>query len=90
MVFMPPSDSRLGPVHVLGLRWHDGIHLRLVPKVVPFVFPRSGEDVVLLDDSREVVIALVRLLGSRLVLVVLLTSSQLRLWSARELLSALL
>jgi hypothetical protein len=49
----------------MGLRWHDGIHwhddvhLRLVPKVVPFVFPRSGEDMVLLDDRREVIVALV-------------------------------
>jgi hypothetical protein len=46
--------------------------------------------VVLLDDSREVVIALVWLLGSWLVLLVLLTSRRLRLRSARELLSALL
>jgi hypothetical protein len=46
--------------------------------------------VVLLDDSREVVVALVWLLSSRLVLVVLLTSSQLRLRGSRELLSALL
>jgi hypothetical protein len=45
---------------------------------------------VLLDDSREVVVALVRLLGSRLVLMVLLTSRRLRLRGARELLSALL
>jgi hypothetical protein len=46
--------------------------------------------VVLLDDSREVVVALVWLLGSRRVLVVLLTSSRLRLRGSRELLSALL
>jgi hypothetical protein len=58
-------------VHVLGLRWHDGVHLCLIPKVIPFVFPRSGEDVVLLNDSREVVVALARLLGSRLELMVL-------------------
>jgi hypothetical protein len=45
---------------------------------------------VLLNIRREVVIALVRLLGSRLVLVVLLTSSWLRLRGSRELLSALL
>jgi hypothetical protein len=45
--------------------------------------------VVLLDDSREVVVALVRLLGNRLTLVVLLTPSRLGLRSARELLSAL-
>jgi hypothetical protein len=79
MVFAPPSNSRLGPVHELGLRWHDGIHFRLVPKVVPFVFPRGGEDMVLLDDSWEVIIALIRLLGGRLALMVLLTSSQLHL-----------
>jgi hypothetical protein len=53
-------------VHVLRLRWHAGVHLRLVPKVIPFVL---CEDVVLLDDGWEVV-ALVRLLGSRLTLVV--------------------
>jgi hypothetical protein len=90
MVLAPPSDSRLGPVHVLGLRWHDGVHLCLVSKVIPFVFPRSGEDVVLLDDSREVIVALVWLLGSRLVLMVLLTSRRPRLQGAREFLSALL
>jgi hypothetical protein len=45
---------------------------------------------VLLDVRREVILALVRLLGSRLVLVVLLTSSRLRLRGSRELLSALL
>jgi hypothetical protein len=59
MVFTPPSDSRLGPVHVLGLRWHDGVHLRFIPKVAPFALPQSGEDVVLLDDSREVIVTLV-------------------------------
>jgi hypothetical protein len=90
MVLVPPSDSRLGPVHVLGLCWHDGVHLRLIPKVVPFVFLQSDEDVVLLNDCREVVVALVRLLSGRLALVILLISSRLRLWSARELLSALL
>jgi hypothetical protein len=45
---------------------------------------------VLLDVLREVVITLVWLLGSRLMLMVLLTSSRLRLWGSRELLSALL
>jgi hypothetical protein len=45
---------------------------------------------VLLDVRREVVVALVWLLGSRLVPVVLLTSSRLRLRGSRELLSALL
>jgi hypothetical protein len=90
MIFMPPGDGRLTPVHELGLSRHDGIHLRLVPKVIPFVFPRGGKHMVLLDIRREVVVTLVRLLGSRLVLLVLLTSSWLRLRSSRELLSALL
>jgi hypothetical protein len=45
---------------------------------------------VLLDDSREVVVALVRLLGSQLTLVVLLTLNRLRLRCSRDLLSALL
>jgi hypothetical protein len=63
---------------------------RLVPKVIPFVFPRSGEDMALLDVRREVVVTLVWLLGSRLMLMVLLTSSRLRLRGSRELLSALL
>jgi hypothetical protein len=90
MVLAPPSDSRLGPAHVLGLHWHDGVHLRLILKVVPFVFPQSGEDMVLLDDSWEVVIAWIWLLGGRLMLVVLLTSSRLRLRDSRELMSALL
>jgi hypothetical protein len=45
---------------------------------------------VLLNICRKVVFVLVRLLSSRLVLMVLLTSSRLCLWSSRELLSALL
>jgi hypothetical protein len=79
MVLAPPGDGRLGPVHELAFCRHDGVHLCLVPKVIPFVFPRGGKDVVLLDIRREVVVALVRLLVSRLVLMVLLTSSRLRL-----------
>jgi hypothetical protein len=77
-------------VHVLGLRQHDGVHLRFVPKVAPFVFLQSGEDVVMPNDIPEVVVALVRLLGSRLMLMVLLTLSRLRLQCSRELLSVLL
>jgi hypothetical protein len=46
--------------------------------------------VVLLDDSREVIVTLVWLLGSRLVLMILLTFCRLRLQGSRELLSALL
>jgi hypothetical protein len=45
---------------------------------------------VLLDIRRKVILALVWLLGSRLVLMVLLTSSWVRLQSSKELLSALL
>jgi hypothetical protein len=45
---------------------------------------------VLLDVSREVIVALVWLLSSQLMLVVLLISSRLRLRGSRELLSALL
>jgi hypothetical protein len=61
-----------------------------VPKVIPFVFPRGGKDVVLLDIRRKVIVALARLLVSRLMLMVLLTSSRLRLRGSRELLSAVL
>jgi hypothetical protein len=87
---MPPCDSRLRPVHVLGLLWHDGVHLRFVPKVTPFVLLRNGEDMVLLDNNREVIVALVRLLGNQLTLVILLPFSRPRLRHNRELLSALL
>jgi hypothetical protein len=45
---------------------------------------------VLLDVRQEVIVALVWLLGNRLVLVVLLTASRLRLRGSRELLSTLL
>jgi hypothetical protein len=77
-------------VHELGLCRHDGIHLRLVPKVVPFVFAWGGKDVILLDIHWKVILALVQFGGNRLVLLVLLTSSRLRLRSFRELLSTLL
>jgi hypothetical protein len=45
---------------------------------------------VLLDFCQEVIVALVRLLDSRLMLMVLLTSSRLRLRDSREMLSMLL
>jgi hypothetical protein len=69
---------------------HDSVYLRLVPKVVPFVFAWGGKDVILLNIRRKVVITLVRLVTSQLVLLVLLTSSRLCLRSSRELPSALL
>jgi hypothetical protein len=75
MILAPPCDCRIELVHVLGLPWHDGVHLRFMPKVVPLVLLRSGEDMVLLDDGRIVVITLVRLVSSRSVLVVILTFS---------------
>jgi hypothetical protein len=49
MIFASPRDGRLGPVHVLGFGWHNGIHLSLVPEVVPLVLLLGDEDVVLLD-----------------------------------------
>jgi hypothetical protein len=61
-----------------------------VPKVISFVFARDSKDVILLNIHRKVILALIRMVGSRLVLLVLLTSSQLRLRSSREPLSALL
>jgi hypothetical protein len=77
-------------VHELGFCRHDNIHLHLVPKVVPFILAWGGKDVILLNIHWKVVITLVRLASSRLVLLVLLTSSRLRLRSFRELPSALL
>jgi hypothetical protein len=50
-----------------------------MPKVVPFLLAWGGKDVILLNIRREVVITLVRLASSRLMLLVLLTSSWLRL-----------
>jgi hypothetical protein len=61
-----------------------------MPKVVPFVFARGSKDVILLNIHRKVFLALIRIVGSRLVKLVLLTSSRLRLRDSRELLSALL
>jgi hypothetical protein len=90
MVLAPPGDICLRPVHELGFCRHDSVHLRLVPKVVPFVFAWGGKDVILLDIRQEIIITLVRLVTNRLVLLVLLTSNRLRFRSFRELSSALL
>jgi hypothetical protein len=60
-----------------------------MPKVVPFILARGGKDVILLNIRREVII-LVRLASSRVMLLVLLTSSRLRLRRSRELPSTLL
>jgi hypothetical protein len=77
-------------MHELGFCGHDGVHLRLVPKVVPFVFARGSKDVILLNIHWKVILTLIRIVDSRLMLLVLLTSSRLRLRDSRELLSALL
>jgi hypothetical protein len=61
-----------------------------MPKVVPFVFARGSEDVVLLNICRKVLLALIWIICSRLLLLVLLTSSRLRLQCSRDLPSALL
>jgi hypothetical protein len=61
-----------------------------MPKVVPFVFARGSEDVILLNICQKVLLALIRIIRSRLMLLVLLTSSRLRLQASRELPSALL
>jgi hypothetical protein len=61
-----------------------------MPKVVPFILTWGGKDVILLNIHREVVITLVQLASSRLMLLVLLTFSRLRLQRSRELPSALL
>jgi hypothetical protein len=90
MVLAPPRDGYLKPVHELGFCRHDSVHLRLVPKVIPFVFAWGGKDVILHNIRRKVVVTLVRLVASRLVLLVLLTPSWLRLRGSRELPSALL
>jgi hypothetical protein len=60
-----------------------------MPKVIPFILARGSKDVILLDIRQEVII-LIRLSSSRVVLLVLLTSSRLRLRRTRDLPSALL
>jgi hypothetical protein len=79
MVLSPPGDGCLRPVYELGFCRHDNVHLRLVPKVVPFILAWGGKDVILLNIRQKVVIALVQLASSQFMLLVLLTSSRLRL-----------
>jgi hypothetical protein len=50
-----------------------------MPKVIPFILARGGKDVILLNIRREIVITLVWLTSSRIMPLVLLTSSRLRL-----------
>jgi hypothetical protein len=60
-----------------------------MPKVVPFILAGGGKDVILLNICWEVII-LIWLASSRVALLVLLTSSRLRLRRTRDLPSALL
>jgi hypothetical protein len=60
-----------------------------MPKVVPFILAGGSEDVILLHVRWEVII-LIWLASSRVALLVLLTSSRLRLRRAGDLPSALL
>jgi hypothetical protein len=60
-----------------------------MPKVIPFVLAGGSEDVILLHIRREVII-LIRLDSSRALLLVILTSSRLRLRRTRDLPSVLL
>jgi hypothetical protein len=76
-------------MHELGFCKHHSVHLCLMPKVIPFVLAGGREDVILLHICREVII-LIRLASSRVTLLVLLASSQLRLRCSRDLPSALL
>jgi hypothetical protein len=61
-----------------------------VPKVVPFVFARGSKDVILLNIHQKGLLTLIWIVGSRLMLLVLLTFSRLCLQVSRELMSALL
>jgi hypothetical protein len=89
MVLAPPGDGRLRPMHELGFCRHNSVHFRLMPKVIPFILAGGGKDVILLNIHQEVII-LIRLASSRVMLLVLLTSSRLRLRRFRDLPSALL
>jgi hypothetical protein len=76
-------------MHELGFCGHYSVHLCLMPKVIPFILARGSKDVILLNIRPEVII-LIRLASSRVLLLVLLTSSRLRLRRSRDLPSALL
>jgi hypothetical protein len=76
-------------MHELGFGRHHSVHLYLMPKVIPFVLAGGSKDVILLNICREVII-LIRLASSQALLLVLLTSSRLRLRRSRDLSSALL
>jgi hypothetical protein len=58
--------------------------------VIPFVFARGSKDLILLNIRRKVLLALIRIIRSRLMLLVPLTFSRPRLQASGELPSALL
>jgi hypothetical protein len=89
MVLASPGDGRLRPMHELGFYGHNSVHLCLMPKVIPFILAGGGKDVILLNIRREAII-LIQLAPSRVMLLVPLTSSRLRLRRSRDLPSALL
>jgi hypothetical protein len=70
MILTPPCDGCLELVHVLGLRWHDNVHLSFILEVIPLVLLLGDNDVVLLDVGWIVILALVYH-WSRLMLAVL-------------------
>jgi hypothetical protein len=76
-------------MHELGFCGHYSVHLCLMPKVIPFILAGGSKDVILLNIRREVII-LIRLASSPVLLLVLLTSSRLRLRCSGDLPSALL
>jgi hypothetical protein len=76
-------------MHELRLCGHHSVHLCLMPKVVPFILAGGSKDVILLNIRREVII-LIQLASSRVLLLVLLTSSRLRLRRSGDLPSVLL
>jgi hypothetical protein len=59
MIFAPPRDGCSGPVHVLGLRWHDNVYLCFILEVIPLVLLLGDNDVVLLDVGWIVILTLV-------------------------------
>jgi hypothetical protein len=76
-------------MHELGFCRHNGVHLCLMPMVVPFILAGGGKDEIVFNIRQEVII-LIWLASSRVTLLVLLTSSRLRLRRSGNLPSALL
>jgi hypothetical protein len=60
VIFVPPSDGRLRPVHVLQSNLHDCVHLDAKPGLVLRVFHLGSEHMILFH------ISLLRVVPSRL------------------------